>query len=346
MTPDDTAHEPRASHQQEHPPAPSPHETTMLQLLREMREQRLALQAEHQLAASERQVERRWKMAFQGVFFVAPLIIGLLYFLFFLSSSGFRWGPFGEVVGVVRIHGQIAAFSPASADKVIPALEKAFANTNVKAVILSIDSPGGAPVEAERINHAIASLKKKYGKPVVAVINNLGASAAYLIALHTDKIVAGKYSLVGSIGAILAPWELHRAMARLEVSQRVYASGKMKSFLNPFTPVSPEMDAKAQQLVDQMGQTFINELQAARGAALKPGIDYGSGEVWGGLEAKEIGLIDGIGTVDDVAQQGWGLKTYDFGPHQEGFGPLSAHTDASLLRLLEHVLAQQRFQLR
>lgn len=346
MPHDDQPIEQRTSPVQELPPGPAPNETVMLQLLREMHEQRMALQVEHHLAASERRVERRWKMVFQGVFFVAPLILGLLYFSFFLSSSGFRWGPFGDVVGVVRIDGQISSLSQSSADKIIPALEKAFAHAKVKAVILSIDSPGGAPVESERINNAIASLKKKYDKPVVAVISNLGASAAYLIALHADKIVAGKYSLVGSIGAIMTPWELHRAMGSLKVSQRVYASGKMKSFLNPFTPVSPEMDAKAQMLVGQMGQTFVNELKAARGAALKPGIDYGSGEVWGGLEAKEIGLIDAIGTVDEIAQQSWGLKTYDFGPHQTGFGAISAQTDTSLLQLVEQFLAQHRFQLR
>lgn len=346
MTQDGTSVEQGTHQQQDLPVVPSSNETVMLQLIREMREQRLALQSEHHLAASERRVDRRWKMFFQGVFFVAPLILGLLYFSYFLSSSGFRWGPFGEVVGVVHIDGQISSLSQSSANRIIPALEKAFSHAKVKAVILSIDSPGGAPVESERINNAIASLKKKYDKPVIAVINNLGASAAYMIAMHADKIVAGKYSLVGSIGAIMTPWELHRAMGNLKVTQRVYASGKMKSFLNPFTPVSPEMDAKAQQLVGQMGQTFVNELKAARGTALKPGIDYGSGEVWGGLEAKEIGLIDAIGTVDEVALQNWGLKTYDFGPHQAGFGAFSAQTDASVLQLLEHVLAQQRFQLR
>jgi protease-4 len=71
--------------------------------------------------------------------------------------------------------------SSASADKIIPALEKVFSNSNVKGVILSIDSPGGAPVESERINNAIVSLKKKYNKPIIAVINNLGAAAAYMV---------------------------------------------------------------------------------------------------------------------------------------------------------------------
>ena len=200
----------------------------------------------------------------------------------------------------------------------MPLLEKAFANPNVKAVVLSIDSPGGAPVEAERIYTAIGSLKRKHPKPVVAVINNLGASAAFLIALHADKIVAGRYSLVGSIGAIMAPWQLDRAIAKYDVSQRVYASGKLKSFLNPFTPVTPEVDLKAQKLVDQMGTYFLEEVKARRGAYLKAGVDVATGEVWAGPEAKEIGLVDAVGTIDEYVASTWGVKAYDFGPSNQG----------------------------
>lgn len=320
-------------------------ETILLQLIREMRAQRESLQAEHQQAASERKAERRWRMFFQGIFFAAPLIIGLLYFVFFLTSTGFRLGPFTDVVGVVHIDGQIASGTNASAETIIPALERAFKNTHVKGIVISIDSPGGAPAEAERIYRAIASLKEKHNKPIIAVINNVGASAAYMIAMHADKVVAGKYSLVGSIGAIMAPWDFHRAIAKLDVSQRVYASGKFKAFMNPFTPVPPEADAKAKQLVNQMGQSFVNDLKATRGAFLKADIDYGSGEVWGGVEAKELGLVDTIGTVDEVAASTWGLKTYSFGPHQEGFGAFSASLATTLANLMERWIVQQNLQL-
>src|SRR5262245_46140790 len=248
------------------------------------------MRREHDQAAKERRSERRWKMAFQALFFGTPLIFGLLYFAFFLNTAGFRFGPWGEVVGVVRIEGKIDSTAAASAEKVIAALEKAFSTSGVKAVVLSVDSPGGAPVEAERIYGAIEVLKQKYPKPVIAVIHNLGASAAYMIALHADKIYAGRYSVVGSIGMVMAPWELDRAIGKFDVKQRVYASVKLKAFLNPFTPMSPEMDAKARHMVDQAGKVFVDDVMASRGAALKPGVDYGSGEVWGGIEAKELGL--------------------------------------------------------
>lgn len=297
----------------------------LLELVREMRGQRESFDEAQKLAAAERKSERRWRMLFQALVFGFPVVLGVVYLLFFLSSTGFRWGPFGDVVGVVRIEGPIASNERASAESIVPLLEKAFANPNVKAVVLSIDSPGGAPVESERIYTAIGSLKRKHPKPVVAVINNIGASAAFLIALHADKIVAGKYSLVGSIGAIMAPWQLDRAIAKFDVTQRVYASGRLKSFLNPFTPVSPEVDMKAQKLVDQLGTFFLEEVKARRGTRLKQGIDVATGEVWPGPEAKDLGLVDSVGTLDEYVSATWGMRTYDFGPSAQGL-QLLGHT--------------------
>ena len=291
----------------------------LLELLRELRGQREAFGEAQRLAASERKAERRWKIAFQLMVFGVPVIFGIFYFVFFLSTTGFRLGPFGNVVGVVRIEGAIGANERASAETIVPLLEKAFANDNVKAVVLSIDSPGGAPVESERIYTAMRNFKQKHPKPTVAVINNIGASAAYMIALHADKIIVGKYSIVGSIGAIMAPWQFDRAIAKVEVSQKVYASGKLKAFLNPFTPVTPEVDAKAQQLVDQLGGAFLQEVLEKRGAHLKQSVNVATGEVWPGPEAKALGLADEIGTLDEYVTTAWsGLKPYDFGPSPQG----------------------------
>ncbi|MGB7991433.1 MAG: S49 family peptidase [Candidatus Methylophosphatis roskildensis] len=312
----------------------------LLAIVKEMGEQRKALQDEHARAAKERQSEHRWRLLFQGLFFGGPVLISVLYFVFFLSSSGIRFGPFADVVGVVRIEGEIGPQKTASAENVIRSLEKAFSSSHVKAIVLSIDSPGGSPAEAESIYSAVRTLKAKYDKPVVSVIRNLGASAGYMIAMHTDKVIAGRMSLVGSIGAIMAPWQLDRAIARLEVSQRVYASGKLKAFMNPFTAVSPEADAKAKRLVDQMGSAFVKDLREARAGALKAGVDYGTGEVWGGIEAKELGLIDALGTLDDVVSSTWGLKTYDFGPRETSFGMLSSSMSAWVSGAIEQVIAR------
>ncbi|MYM95906.1 S49 family peptidase [Duganella vulcania] len=260
--------------------------------------------------------ERRWRIAGRVILIGTPTLLALLAYA---SSIGLQLGPIGEVVGVVHIDGEISATSAASADRIIPVLKDAFESANVKQVVLAIDSPGGAPVEAERISQAISALKKRYPKQVVAAISNIGASAAYLIALHTDVIMAGKYSLVGSVGAVISPWQVNQAMDKLGVSQRIYASGRLKAFLNPFIPVSPEAESKAQELVDHAGGAFLAELVQARGRKLKQGIDYATGEVWSGTEAKELGLIDAVGTVDDLTTAR-GTKAYNFGPHASSGG--------------------------
>jgi protease-4 len=290
------------------------------ELLTELRADRENLRIEHRELVRERRSERRWKVLFQLLLFGGPVLFGVAYLLFFTSAMGFQWGPFGNVVGVIHIDGAIAPTGAASAKRIVPAIEKAFTYPNVKAVVLSIDSPGGAAVEAERIYGAIESLKKKHDKPVVAIINSVGASAAYMIAMHADRVYAGRYSLVGSVGTMIDGWDVHKAMERLDVAQRVYASGKLKSMLSPFLPMSKEAEDKARELVNQGGAIFVADLKATRGPLLKPNIEYGSGEIWAGEEAKAIGLVDEIGTLDEVIATTWGIKAYDFGPNAESFG--------------------------
>ena len=275
----------------------------------------------------DRRCERRAKFGRAALYFLMIALPLGIYVWFYAHASGFRLGPSDEVVGVVRIEGQIAPGALASADKIIPALKKAFESPRVKAVVLSIDSPGGSPVESERIYRMIHLYKASNPKPVIAVINNIGASAAYLIALHCDKIVAGHYSLIGSIGAVLAGWDVHQALDRLDVSQRVYASGHLKSMLSPFLPMSSEANRKAQDLVDQAGGQFTDELFTLRSAKLKDGIDYGSGEVWAGAQALSIGVIDEIGTIDELVRKTWGLPSYDYGPRRGSLGLTAQATE-------------------
>ena len=267
----------------------------------------------------DRRSERRSRTGRAVLYFLMFALPSLFYAGFYAWTSGYRFGPSTDVVGIVRIEGEMADGATASAERVIPALRKAFESDHVRAIVLSIDSPGGAPLEAERIYTALDSWRKTHPKPVVAVINNLGASAAYMVALHTDRIYAGNYSLVGSVGAILSGWDAHEALARLGVSQRVFASGELKSMMNPFVAMTPDAERKARELVNQMGQSFKAELTLQRNGKLAAGVDFGSGGVWGGTEAQRIGLIDEISTIDQVVRNGWpSLSSRDYGPRAGG----------------------------
>lgn len=259
---------------------------------------------------------------------VALVALGLLGGYAYMGARAF--GPVAGVVAsapsvaLVKVEGQISASAKlASADKVVPALTRAFEDPQVKRVLLYIDSPGGAPVEAERIMDAVAQLRQKHDKPVQAVIGNLGASAGYMVALSADDIVSAKYSLVGSIGAILQSWDVHRVLEKYDVKAKTYASGSLKGMLNPFEPSTPEGEAKAQALVDELGRQFETLLKHRRGAKLtQPADTYTTGEVWGGQDALALGLVDSNGTIETLMASHPDLKLVNFGPFDRSRGLL------------------------
>lgn len=227
-----------------------------------------------------------------------------------------------EVVAVIRLQGEMSDGSRASAARLVPALRKAFASPNVEAVVLEIDSPGGSPLEAERIYSALDAERKANPKPVVAVINNVGASAAYMVAMHCDQIYAGRYSLVGSIGAVISTWDFHRALQRMDVSQKVYASGELKAMLNPYVPGTEAADRKAQDLVRGIADQFVADMVEKRGKKLAKGVNFASGEVWGGRQAHQLGLVDEVGTLEDVLRARWpNAKVRGYGGAQSAGAP-------------------------
>ena len=271
----------------------------------------------------ERTSERRWKVFKRGMLTLAAVVMFSMYFIFNATSMGFEFVPSSDdLMGVVRIDGEIKSNSKTtSADKLIPIIEEAFERKNVKTVMLLINSPGGQPAEADRITEYIEHKKKETNKEVLAVITDLGASAAYIIALHADKIYASKYSLVGSIGAILATWDFHELADRFNVKQHTITSGELKDMLNPMREATKSDLNKAQTLVDSIAKVFLDDVKKYRSKTLKTDLNYGTGEVWTGEQSLEIGLVDGLASPDKLATD-MGLKIYDFGPKPRsgGFG--------------------------
>jgi protease IV len=275
--------------------------------------------------------ERRWKLVRRSIYALS-MLVGIAVTVRYSFPQAFDMPGAGDKVAIISIKGNILSGAPASAEQVVPALRKAFERKDVRGIILRIDSGGGAPSESERINAAILELKARFPeKKVTAVIETLGASAAYMIALQADSIYAGRYSLVGSIGAVLMNWDVSRALERFDVRRRVFASGELKAALDPFVASTPKADAWAKSMVDQIGVMFTEEVKAKRGSKLKDGVVYSTGEVWNGTQAKEVGLIDVVGTEDNaIAAMGGGKKLEPeyFGPDQRRTGLFTIFSDA------------------
>lgn len=258
--------------------------------------------------------EKRW-LRTRHIFVVSMLVLVVIFEVALIRAfmpPGAKT-PSGPLVGVVRLAGPMSADSDAGAAEVIPALKAAFEDDDVKEVALFIDSPGGAPAEAERIGAYLTEQRQKTGKPTVAIISNVGASAAYLTAIHADTVIAGRYSLVGSIGAVVQSWGLDKVLKKFDVEQRVFASGQFKTMLNPFQPLNEQTATKVQAMAENAGHLFARDVARLRGNKLRLK-DYATGEIWAGELALEHGLIDGIGTIDSYAA-GKKLALKDFGPH-------------------------------
>lgn len=204
---------------------------------------------------------------------------------------------------VVKIEGEIAAGSDASAELIGAAMRSAFEDKGSQAVVLLINSPGGSPVQAGMINDEIRRLKALYSKPVYAVVEETCASAAYYIAVAADKIYVDKASVVGSIGVLMDGFGFTGLMDKLGVERRLMTAGENKGFMDPFSPQTEKQRAFAQTMLDQIHQQFIGAVKAGRGARLKEGPETFSGLFWTGQQAIDMGLADQLGDINYVARE-------------------------------------------
>jgi len=263
--------------------------------------------------------EAAWLVG-RRVFFAtlfASAIFSYVVSLQFITGGTSTPKPTSNSVAVIPINGEIMSTAKASAENVVPLIEEACKNEKVKTIVLSIDSPGGSPLESERIIAALGhcSPADKH-KPVYSLIGTLGASAAYMIAMHTDKIFAGKYAIVGSIGAVMRYVDASELATRLGLAEKVFRSGPLKGGPSMMTPTS-DGDAKVNdELVSKLGQGFLADVIKCRGEHLKVGADdLKSGRVWTSDEALAMGLIDQQAVMEDLkATEFKDLKVVEYNP--------------------------------
>ena len=262
----------------------------------ELRE-RLALERLASDWLKEQRAARRWRIFFRLSWLL--LIIALAIYLFKTEAPATN-SP--SHTAVVELKGEIASGADASAEFVIAALRSAFEDPGSKAVVLLINSPGGSPVQAGMINDEIVRLKALHKKPMYAVVEETCASAAYYIAAAADKIYVDKASIVGSIGVLMGGFGFTGAMEKLGVERRLLTAGENKGMLDPFSPMNDKQRAFAQSMLDQIHRQFITVVKEGRGSRLKETPDTFSGLFWTGQQAVEMGLADGLASVDHVAR--------------------------------------------
>ncbi len=273
---------------------------------------------------TEQRRTRRWKLFFRLLLLAIVLVslFATVYSVFWGSPSSAT--PTQRHLGIVEVSGVIASDSPANAERIIKGLNRAWEAESAAVVVLHINSPGGSPVQSQRIYAEIMRLREQGDKPIIAVIEDVGASGAYYIAAAADEIVASPVSLVGSIGVIYAGFGFEEAIERIGVERRVVTAGENKAFLDPFQPLDDDAEAFWQGVLSQTHRQFIDDVRAGRGERLSDSPDIFSGLIWSGEQSIELGLVDQLGSLEQVAREQVGDTNWvDYTPSLDPFERLT-----------------------
>mgnify|MGYP001090660119 CR=1 FL=1 len=216
-------------------------------------------------------------------------------------------------IPVIRLQGTIMAggsqFRPGlSLATTAGLIEKAFA-FEAPAVAISVNSPGGSPVQSRLIFKRIRDLAAEKNKRVLVFAEDVAASGGYMIALAGDEIFADPSSIVGSIGVVSASFGFPELLKKIGVERRVYTAGQNKSVLDPFKPEKTEDVERLKALQLEVHDTFIQLVKERRGAKLKDDPDLFTGLFWTGKRGLDLGLVDALGDMRGVLKQRYGAKT-------------------------------------
>lgn len=273
----------------------------------------------------EQRRNRTWKNIWRLIWLGVLLLIIAASFASCNQNS--KPAATGEHTALINLSGEIGRdeFNDPVA-KLLTGMKAAYENSNVKAIIIRADSPGGSPVLSNTAYSEIRRLREEHSDiPVYAVAGDVCASGCYFIAAAADKIYADPSSLVGSIGVIGSSFDATGLMDKLGIKRRVRIAGSNKGMGDPFAPETPEHQRIWQQMLDQIHAEFIQSVKQGRGKRLNEQHypDLFSGRVFTGIEAKKAGLIDDFGNIYSVSRDiVQAPELIDYTPEDTGFNAL------------------------
>ena len=228
--------------------------------------------------------------------------------------------PHVRLTGVIGAAGKFKQGMDLAGQKEI--LKKAFTYKKPKHVAISINSPGGSPVQSHLIFSYIRQLADKNRIKVLIFAEDVAASGGYLISCAGDEIYANSSSIIGSIGVISASFGFKDLIKKIGIERRVYTAGKNKSTLDPFVEEKEEDIKRLKSIQLELHADFIKVVENSRGSKLKEPEKNNifTGEFWTGTSALKLGLIDGIGNADQILKEKFGdnviIKNFE---KQKGF---------------------------
>ncbi len=234
-----------------------------------------------------------------GIFFIGMVFTGvcLLVFATAIKYSGeYTSRGSGDKIAVVEINDVIM-----SSEKWVDQIKKYRDDKSIKAIILRINSPGGGVAASQEIYDEVRKTRDS-GKIIVVSMGSIAASGGYYIAVGSSLIVANPGTLTGSIGVILSITNFKDLADKLGIKQNTIKSGELKDAGNPFRDMNEKDKAYFQDVVDNSFGQFLDVVAKERKMNIDSLRQYANGRVFTGLQAKQIGLIDSLGTFEDAVR--------------------------------------------
>ncbi|HLR80123.1 MAG TPA: signal peptide peptidase SppA [Bacillota bacterium] len=179
-------------------------------------------------------------------------------------------------------------------------LDEAAEDEFVEGIILRVNTPGGGVVESAEIYDKVVTIQEEYEKPVYVSMGNMAASGGYYVAAPAEKIVAHDATVTGSIGVIMENMNYKELADKLGIDYNTIKSGAFKDMGSGVRDMTKEEREMLQTMIDEFYDGFVEAIVNGRGMSEDRIRELGDGRIYTGKQAKDVELIDELGTLDDT----------------------------------------------
>jgi protease IV len=230
-------------------------------------------------------------------YFKTIVFLTIMYFIVYSPSDKMNDNGTFEVANLQKIE----LFGPIlDVSKTLSEIEKAKQNTNIKGVLLEVNSPGGAVAPSVELAYAIKELKDI--KPVVVYASGVIASGSYYASIWADKIIANPGSMVGSIGVIMQGVNTEELMQKIGISTQTVKAGKYKESGTPTRKWFDYEKEQLQSVIDDTYNMFINDVANARSLDVRNHTQFADAKIFTASQAQKVGLVDEVGTISNAQE--------------------------------------------